>query len=152
MSDDEKRRLALLPEVLPAPTKPERDDGGSSPGPRERTRAHLQRLMSAALLASSATLAGCKEKTGYAVVDPMPVPAGDSGGPPLPETQPSLDASAPDAGDAADAKTDADAGAADAAADADAGARAKKPPPIPTGYRVVDPIPDPAWFEKRKPR
>ncbi len=65
-----RRRLELLPEVLPAP--PAQNDGG----PRQRALASLSRLV--AVAAAAATLGGCKDKggpIGFGVVDPMPVPA-----------------------------------------------------------------------------
>lgn len=66
-----RRRLDLLPEVLPAPPAPVEG------GPRQRTLARLTRL--AAATAAAAAISGCKDKHGtgggYAVVDPMPVPA-----------------------------------------------------------------------------
>lgn len=71
-SNDDRKRL--MPEVLP---RPNRSSGG--PGPRERTRLHMNKLLSAAA-AASAALAGCHDPpvaatTGYGVVDPMPPPA-----------------------------------------------------------------------------
>ncbi|MEZ4374067.1 MAG: hypothetical protein R3B07_24820 [Polyangiaceae bacterium] len=66
-----KRRLGLLPEVLPAPPPP------GKLNPRERTLKSLGRLAAAA--AAAASLSACKEtgcgSSGYAVVDPMPPPA-----------------------------------------------------------------------------
>src|SRR5262245_65364398 len=53
---DDKRRLQLLPEVLPEP----RADVGRG-GPRDRTLAHLQRLL-AMTAASTALGSGCGNK------------------------------------------------------------------------------------------
>src|SRR5262245_54910188 len=60
-----KRRLGLLPEVLPSP--PARADGG----PRQRTLQCLRRLAAAA--GTAASIHGCD--VGYGVVDPVPGPA-----------------------------------------------------------------------------
>jgi len=66
MADDaKKKRLKLLPEVLPAPPP------ASELGPRQRTLNNLGRL--AALATAAAAFGGCKD-SGYAVVDPMPAP------------------------------------------------------------------------------
>jgi hypothetical protein len=66
-----KKRLELLPEVLPAPV---RQPASNRPSPRERTLKNLTRLVAAAAL----TTGGCKDNgsdPGYGVVDPMPPPA-----------------------------------------------------------------------------
>ncbi len=57
MSEDTKRRLRLMPEVLPDPTQV--SSGGA---PRTRTIEHLRRLM--ALAATTAALAGCTKEDG----------------------------------------------------------------------------------------
>jgi hypothetical protein len=74
-SDDKgktKKRLRLLPEVLPDPTR--REGTGSA---RQRTLKTMERLI--AISAASALIAGCSGSgsgdTGYGVVDPMPPPA-----------------------------------------------------------------------------
>ncbi|MCA9647561.1 MAG: hypothetical protein KC492_43025, partial [Myxococcales bacterium] len=67
-----RRRLALMPEVLPAPPPPGRLN------PRERTLRSLGRLAAAAAAAASLNACketGCGSSGGYAVVDPMPPPA-----------------------------------------------------------------------------
>lgn len=103
---DGKKRLRVLPEVLPAPS------ATPSIGPRARTLEHMRRLLAAAPIAVSVAGAACtkeetptiraeddkvvkknppkdttasasvsttatvsSEPTGYAVVDPMPMPA-----------------------------------------------------------------------------
>jgi hypothetical protein len=67
-----KRRLQLLPEVLPKPERGPSDPGGPSP---VRARA-LARL---SVLAALATASGCGKAGdgdgGYGVVDPLPSPA-----------------------------------------------------------------------------
>jgi hypothetical protein len=65
VNDSKKKRLKLLPEVLPAPPPP------SALGPRQRTLNNLGRL--AALATAAAALGGCDE-SGYSVVDPLPAP------------------------------------------------------------------------------
>jgi hypothetical protein len=149
---DEKKRLKLMPEVLPDPRLAKKD---RDTGPRERTIAHMKRLL--ALATSASAIAACTK--GYAVVDPLPPPGTATVGPPLPP---------PDAGAGMDADTpfgpfqspdDAykvaamdDAGPADAGTDA--GAKKKKKvviSPVPTrGYMVVDPLPPPS-MNNRKP-
>lgn len=69
----EKKRLRMLPEVLPAPTN-EPVQGS----PRQRTIRTMERLLTAA--AASALITGCSNNKsggdpGYGVVDPMPPPA-----------------------------------------------------------------------------
>jgi len=69
-----KRRLELLPELLP---KPERSSHAAS-GPstvRSRTLARLS-----VLAALTATASACGGKGAYGVVDPLPSPAGGTGG------------------------------------------------------------------------
>jgi hypothetical protein len=67
--NDKKRKLSLLPEVLPAPQP---IAGG---GPRQRTIKNLRRLAAAA--SAVATIQGCNG--GYQTVDPVPPPARCSG-------------------------------------------------------------------------
>ncbi|HEX7601918.1 MAG TPA: hypothetical protein VF316_09950 [Polyangiaceae bacterium] len=77
----EKRRLKLMPEVLPAPTLVQ-------PGTnvRGRTLSHMQRMLATAMTAAatttatttttaSATPTATAPDIGYGVVDPMPAPA-----------------------------------------------------------------------------
>jgi hypothetical protein len=82
MSDERKnkKRLGMLPEILPAPQVI------SAVGPRQRTLDNLRRLAAAA--GAAAALHGCGNgsgngsgtgSSGYAVVDPMPPPARCSG-------------------------------------------------------------------------
>jgi len=65
-----KRRLGLLPEILPDPQK--REGTGSA---RQRTLKTMERLVAvsaaSALIASAEVVGGC----GYGVVDPIPDPA-----------------------------------------------------------------------------
>ena len=68
-----KRRLGMLPEVLPVPTQ-----GLGQGSPRQRTMRTMERLLTAA--AASALIGGCSNNKGggdpgYGVVDPMPPPA-----------------------------------------------------------------------------
>jgi len=64
----EKRRLGLLPELLPAPAP------AAEGGPRGRTLAHLQKLL--VMASTTAVIEGCDGcGPGYGVVDPMPPPA-----------------------------------------------------------------------------
>jgi len=81
---EERRKLKLLPEVLPAPNR-NRNDAG----PRARTRDHMQRLLAAAAITGALA---CRSDPGYGVVDPMPAPADASGPPPPPAP---ADATAP---------------------------------------------------------
>jgi len=139
MSDEQKpkRSLKLMNEVLPDP-KLARE--GRDKRPRERTIEHMKRLL--ALTAGASAMAACTK--GYGVVDPMPIPATATIGPPV---------GPPDAGEDPDAAfgpptTDMNIGTIDAGSDdagADAGAKKKKATaPVPTrGYMVVDPLPPP---------
>src|SRR5262245_34085695 len=70
--DRGKRRLGMMPEVLPAPTR-----GHGEGSPRQRTLNTMERMLTAA--AASALITGCSNNksggdTGYGVVDPMPPP------------------------------------------------------------------------------
>ena len=140
MSDEkkQKRSLKLMNEVLPDP-KLARE--GRDKRPRERTIEHMKRLL--ALTAGASAVAACSK--GYAVVDPMPIPATATIGPPI---------GPPDAGDDLDAAfgpptpTDLNLGTTDGGstdAGIDAGAKKKKvTAPAPSrGYMVVDPLPPP---------
>jgi hypothetical protein len=148
MSDD-KKRLKLMPEVLPDPRLAKKDRDSA---PRERTIAHMKRLL--ALATSASAIAACTK--GYAVVDPLPPPGTATVGPPPPPDA-GMDADSPfgpfQSPDDADklASMD-DAGPADTGADA--GAKKKKKvvvSPVPTrGYMVVDPLPPPS-MNNRKP-
>lgn len=64
-----RRRLKLLPEVLPAP--PPQSPNGD---PRERTLKRLGRLVAAATTAAAVSNCHAGDGSGYAVVDPMPPP------------------------------------------------------------------------------
>jgi hypothetical protein len=154
MTDDKKKRkLNLMPEVLPDPRLAKKDRDA---GPRERTIAHMKRLL--ALTAGATAVAACTK--GYAVVDPLPPPGTATIGPPLP---PPLDAStdaetpfgpfqSPD--DAAKLGSMDDAGPQDAGVDA--GTKKKKPPVVSTvptrGYMVVDPLPPPTSMNNPRNR
>lgn len=128
---NEKRKLKLMSEVLPDPRLAKE---GRDKGPRERTVAHLKRLL--ALTAGASALAACTK--GYAVVDPLPIPATATVGPPPPP-----DAGPPDAsfGPSSDLAGAFDAGAAPV----DAGKKKTRTvsPVPPRGYMVVDPLPPP---------
>ena len=66
--DAPKKRLKLLPEVLPAPP------ATSELSPRQRTLNTLGRLV--AVATAAAVMTGCKDKgSGYGVVDPIVPPA-----------------------------------------------------------------------------
>ncbi len=66
--DSQKKRLKLLPEVLPAPP------ASSELSPRQRTLNTLGRLV--AVATAAAVMTGCKDKgSGYGVVDPIVPPA-----------------------------------------------------------------------------
>ncbi|MGH7283801.1 MAG: hypothetical protein ACRELY_19930 [Polyangiaceae bacterium] len=144
MSEEKKpkRSLKLMNEVLPDPRLARE---GRDKRPRERTIEHMKRLL--ALTAGATAVAACSK--GYAVVDPMPIPATATIGPPLgpPDAGPDQDAAfgppASSAGGDMNLGT-TDAGPADAGA-RDAGAKKKKATaPVPTrGYMVVDPLPPP---------
>jgi len=145
MSDhDDKRRLQLLPEVLPQP----RADEGPG-GPRERTLGHLQHLL--ALAAASTAFSGCSNKDAGAPDASAPVATADS----TAATASATASAPPDPTPSATADAIIDAGAPDAATDAAAigsaaaSASAKpKPPARPrSGYHVVDMLPPPS----RKP-
>ena len=130
----EKRKLKLMSEVLPDPRKAKE---GRDQRPRERTLAHLKKLL--ALTAGASAIAACSSK-GYAVVDPLPLPTSSSAGPP--------DAGDPDAsfGPPTDLAGSVDAGSLLAPKDAgvDAGKKTTTVSPTPTrGYMVVDPLPPP---------
>jgi hypothetical protein len=154
MSDQEKRKLRLMPEVLPDPRLAKKD---RDRGPRERTLEHMRRLLT--LTTSASAIAACSH--GYAVVDPLPPPGTATIGPPV---------GPPDAGSVTDADTpfgpfaplDASLGSMDdtdpivdasLAKDHDAGAKKKKPPVVSTvptrGYMVVDPLPPPSMQNPR---
>ncbi len=137
-----RRKLQLLPEVLPDPML-NRD---RTTGPRDRTLKHMQRLFATA--AAATAVAGCGDKTDAVKPDPAssttsktaaatasalsqtdPVPPQTA----IPEASSSAHVGAdpvsrPDAGD-------------------DAGVKKpivqKPPPPPPTHYMVVDPVPTP---------
>jgi hypothetical protein len=116
---DDRKRLKLLPEVLPAPS-PIRAGESAESGPRARTREHLQKILAAAAL--TGVIACTKSDAGYGVVDPMPTPADASGPPPPPDVS---DGSAPREG-----------GAGSTTSVVPVEAR-----PVP--YGVVDPLPMP---------
>ena len=158
MSDEKKRKLQLMPEILPdpllvrGPAKKDRDAR-----PRERTIAHMKRLL--ALTAGATAVAACTK--GYAVVDPLPPPGTATIGPPIPPTfDAGMDADTPfgpfqSPDDAAKLAAMDDAGPQDAGADA--GVKKKKTPPIasavPTrGYMVVDPLPPPTSMSNPRNR
>jgi hypothetical protein len=125
---DERRKLTLLPEVLPAPRA---TAGATDPGgPRARTREHMHRLLSVAAL-SGATLPACQ--SGYGVVDPLPPPPVEASGPP-PGSR-TLDESGPDRerGSTANATTPPLV-------------PSTPPTDTPPGYAVVDPLPAPACY------
>ncbi|MEO8877021.1 MAG: hypothetical protein ABI461_15620, partial [Polyangiaceae bacterium] len=63
-ADEKKRKLQLMPEVLPDPRLARKDRDAR---PRERTIEHMKRLL--ALTASASALAAYSR--GYAVVDPL---------------------------------------------------------------------------------
>lgn len=65
-----KKKLQLLPEVLPDP-RPARSVTG---GPRTRTLDHLQKLLAASAVAALGCGGSGGSSSGYAVVDPMPMP------------------------------------------------------------------------------
>ena len=134
----QKRSLKLMSEVLP---DQKLASEGRDKRPRERTIEHMKRLM--ALTAGASAVAACSK--GYAVVDPMPIPATATIGPPV---------GPPDAGEDLDAAfgpptpTDLNLGTMDAGhgdVGVDAGAKKKKATaPVPSrGYIVVDPLPPP---------
>ncbi|MEO8796635.1 MAG: hypothetical protein ABI551_02015, partial [Polyangiaceae bacterium] len=90
-------------------------------------------------------IAACSK--GYAVVDPLPIPATATVGPPRPP-----DAGEPDAsfGPPSELAETFDAGSASK----DAGKHKKKTtvsPPPPRGYMVVDPLPSPPPTSSTKP-
>lgn len=64
-----KRRLGLMPEILPTPP------GSPAGGPRDRTLAHMKKLI--VMATAAVAMDGCKDGStpGYGVVDPMPPPA-----------------------------------------------------------------------------
>jgi hypothetical protein len=149
---DEKRKLKLMPEVLPDPRLARKDRDA---GPRERTIAHMKKLLT--LAAGASAVAACTK--GYAVVDPLPPPGTATIGPPP---------GPPDAGSDADAPfgpfgpptadsnlgTMDDGGAQDAGVDA--GTKKKKVPVVSTvptrGYMVVDPLPPPTSMNNPRNR
>jgi hypothetical protein len=153
---DEKRKLKLMPEVLPDPRLAKRDRDAA---PRERTIAHMKRLL--ALTTSASAIAACSH--GYAVVDPLPPPGTATIGPPVgpPDASGAIDAETPfgpfvSPDDAAKLGSMDDGGPQDAGVDA--GAKKKKPPIVSTvptrGYMVVDPLPPPTSMtnpRNRKP-
>ena len=136
---EKRRRLKLLPEVLPAPTVSSAEES-----PRARTREHMQRLLTAAAI--TGTLA-CTHQ------------AAENRGPPPVDAQPGL----VDAGHAADGSPQP---AADAVAPPTPDASA--PPAVPRhgplfeivdagahsphhgGYRVVDPMPPPGMRNRKR--
>lgn len=67
---DKKKRLKLMPEILPDPKK-----AGGTGSARQRTMKTMERLI--AVSAASALIAGADVTTGcgYGVVDPLPPPA-----------------------------------------------------------------------------
>ena len=146
------RRLKLLNEVLPTPSKANQRSAAAtaspaSPGtsPRDRTLSHMQRLLSTAALAVACSKTAAPEPPGYGVVDPMPIPSRDrdDAGPP----PPAVSVNVPDAGAGPE-------GAPSAAASAAPSAKKPphKPPRVdPPGYGVVDPLPPPPPSVKPKP-
>jgi hypothetical protein len=119
---DSKRRLGMMPEVLPEP-RPMSGAGDA----RTRTVAHMQRLL--------ATVAAAGAAVGACAQEPNPVTAPIDTG-----------SGASDGRDAATYATSDPSGtppATDSASDVDADV-----PPIPsvptTGYAVVDPVPPPS--------
>ena len=155
MSDQKKRKLNMMPEVLPDPRLAKKDRDA---GPRERTIAHMKRLL--ALTASAGVVAACTK--GYAVVDPLPPPGTATIGPPTgPDAGPPgvMDAESPfgpfvSPDDAAKLGSMDDGGAQDAGVDA--GAKKKKIPIVSTvptrGYMVVDPLPPPTSMNNPRNR
>ncbi len=157
MSEDKKRKLQLMPEVLPDPRLAKQNQSGQrDAGPRERTIAHMKRLLT--LAAGASAVAACTK--GYAVVDPLPPPGTATIGPPIGPP----DASAADAETpfgpfgppTADSNlgTMDDGGAQDAGVDA--GVKKKKTPVVSTvptrGYMVVDPLPPPTSMNNPRNR
>ncbi|MEO7109150.1 MAG: hypothetical protein ABI183_01825 [Polyangiaceae bacterium] len=155
MSDEKKKRkLNLMPEVLPDPRLAKKDRDAA---PRERTIAHMKRLL--ALTAGATAVAACTK--GYAVVDPLPPPGTATIGPPIGPPDAGIDAESPfgpfvSPDDAAKLGSMDDGGAQDAGVDA--GAKKKRPPIVSTvptrGYMVVDPLPLPTSMtipKNRKP-
>jgi hypothetical protein len=146
---DEKKRLKLMPEVLPDPRLAKKDRDRA---PRERTIAHMKRLL--ALATSASAIAACTK--GYAVVDPLPPPTSSVGPMPVPDAG-AIDAESPFGPfgplDASLGSTD-DTAPQDAGVDA--GAKKKKPPVVSTvttrGYMVVDPLPPPTSMSNPKNR
>lgn len=152
MSDKEKRKLKLMPEVLPDPRLAKKD---RDRGPRERTIAHMKRLLT--LATSASAIAACTK--GYAVVDPLPPPGTATIGPPTPPPDAGMDAETPfgpfqSPDDAAKLGSMDDAGPQDAGVDA--GAKKKKTQVVSTvptrGYMVVDPLPPPTSMNNPRNR
>lgn len=153
MSDEPKKRsLKLMPEVLPDPRLAKKD---RDKGPRERTIAHMKKLLT--LTTSASAIAACSH--GYAVVDPLPPPGTATIGPPVGPPDAGIDAESPfgpflSPEDAAKLGSMDDAGPVDAGVDA--GAKKKKPPVVSTvptrGYMVVDPLPPPTSMNNPKNR
>ncbi len=138
-----RRKLQLLPEVLPDPTL-NRD---RTTGPRDRTLTHMQRLFATAAAAS--VVAGCGDKTDAVKPDPASSSTTKStataSASALSQTDP-----VPPQTATAEASSSAHVGADPVSlpdAGDDAGVKkpiVQKPPlPPPTHYMVVDPVPTP---------
>lgn len=143
VSDDKRRKLRLLPEVLPDPTLGK----GRSGGPRDRTLSHMQALFATA--ATAGVVAGCGDKAEPAKPEPSSTSATTATAtatatasaltqkdPVPPET------ATPDASASAKPGTDP-MNVRDAGDDAGTKKIVKPPPPPPTHYQVVDPVPTP---------
>jgi len=154
MSDgSERRRLKMMPEVLPAP--PSR--GAEPSAPRARALEHMQKLLAGAT--ATAALVGCSSEDPS--VRPEPSATGATTGAPTassPSDAASASASAtaePTAEPSASAEAVASASASASASSQPGGSgfaggtatipikRQPPPPPPPTGYMVVDPMPPP---------
>lgn len=127
-----------LPEVLPDPRR-----APAATGPRQRTLLHMQRLLATA---AAMTTAGCGKQD---VTNAPTIAADEAGAHPASTTSTAKedDASAGPIADsnAIDAGPPAYAVIPEAGAAVDGGVVAQpRPPVMPTGYAVVDPMPPPA--------
>ena len=151
MSEEIRRKLRLLPEVLPDPLL-NRD---RTTGPRDRTLSHMQRLFATAAAATAAASGGCGDKADAPKPEPSATAASTTA-----TTTASVNQSDPvpphtaTAEVSSSAQTGADPRFPPDAGD-DAGVKKtlppKPPPPPPTHYMVVDPVPQPFVQPPPKP-
>lgn len=145
--DRPKKRLTLMNEVLPDPTQ-NQDGAGSPAAVRTRTLEHMKRLLAGTAAASA--LVGCSSDG----AQPEPKGSAQSSSKPATSASASATASATASSTASAEATASVSASASASATPGASAvpsatvkpsaTAIKPPPHPTGYMVVDPMPNPS--------